>query len=70
MANQKRPWGNCKAPIDKGNGRTVWVQVGVVWQNDNGSLSVEMEAWPLAWHDPAIQKKLVLSPASDRERDR
>lgn len=63
MAKGNKPWGRAVAAIDyKDNegAKTRWVTVGPVWQNRDGSLSVDIEATPVAWLKPALSRRLVI----------
>lgn len=68
MNNSKSngPWGYGVAPVESKSGKTLWVQVGPVWRTKDGDLQLQLEAEPVAWRDPSVQRTVLIRERNDR----
>jgi hypothetical protein len=62
-----QPWGDAFAPDEQGSGeqkKTIWVELGPVWQGESGALTMTLRVDPLHWRDYAAERRIVI-----RKRD-
>lgn len=59
----KQPWGDALAPFEK-DGKTVWIDLGPVWQGESGSLQFTLISEPLHWRSHGAERRIVV-----RQRD-
>jgi hypothetical protein len=58
--NEKNtPWGDALAPFEK-DGKTIWIDLGPVWQGDSGSLQFTIVSEPLHWRAHASERRIVI----------
>ena len=68
MANReskKQPWGRASAPLnipesEDEPAKTIWIELGPVWQSENGSFQLELRSEPLHWRKPNEPRKIVI----------
>lgn len=66
--DQKRvPWGDALAPFDK-DGKTVWIDLGPVWQGENGSLQLTLVSEPLHWRAHAAERRIVIRKREQQQQ--
>lgn len=60
--NEKRtPAGDAFAIIDRGQRvRPLWINLGPVWRNQDGSLTFEVTAEPLAWRRAETERRVQI----------
>lgn len=65
--NKPRPWGYASAILPAGNdgGDDRFVRLCPVWQNRDGSFSLQLDLAPVAWNDPQQPRRLILQKARD-----
>jgi len=71
MANEekKQPWGDALAPFERevnGVKSTTWIDLGPVWQGENGSLQLTLMSEPYHWRAHMADRRIVIK---QRERD-
>lgn len=63
MADKNTPWGDALAPLER-DGKTVWIDLGPVWQGESGSLQLTLLSEPLHWRSHGAERRIVI-----RQRD-
>lgn len=69
MANEKAPWGDALAPLERevnGVKKTVWIDMGPVWEGDNGSLQLTLMTEPYHWRAHNAERRLVIKKREER----
>jgi hypothetical protein len=59
MADKNTPWGDALAPLER-DGKTVWIDLGPVWQGDNGSLQLTLTSEPYHWRAHNAERRIVI----------
>jgi hypothetical protein len=74
MANNEKkvPWGDALAPFERqgrdGELGTVWIDLGPVWQGENGSLQLTLLSEPLHWRAHASERRIVIKPREPQQQ--
>lgn len=65
--NKPRPWGYASAILPAGNdgGDDRFVRLAPVWENRDGSLSIQLDLCPVLWGDPTQTRKIIIQKARD-----
>lgn len=63
---KKTPWGDALAPFER-DGKTTWLDLGPVWQGDNGSLQLTLHVEPYHWRAHAAERRIVIKKRDERE---
>lgn len=61
--SKKKPWGDAFALIQQPTNpdqRDRFVPIGVVWATDNGNLRFTIDAHPMAWSDPKVERRVLI----------
>ena len=64
--NKRKPWGDALAPFER-DAKTIWIDLGPVWQGENGSLQFTLVSEPLHWRAHAAERRIVITK---REEER
>lgn len=72
MSDQKKqPWADALAPLEVNNGdgevSTVWIDLGPVWKNENGSLQLTLRSEPLHWRHLQAERRIVIKPREQQQ---
>jgi len=60
MADEKKqPWGDALAPFERDE-KTTWIDLGPVWQGDNGSLQLTLHVEPYHWRSHNAERRIVI----------
>jgi hypothetical protein len=60
MADERnKPWGDALAPFER-DGKTIWIDLGPVWQGEGGSLQLTLHVEPLHWRAHAAERRIVI----------
>jgi hypothetical protein len=62
--DKKKPWGDALAPFER-DAKTIWIDLGPVWQGDNGSLQFTLVSEPLHWRAHAAERRIVITKRAD-----
>ena len=57
------PWGDAFAPEEVGSGntkKTLWVELGPVWQGESGAFSLTLRVEPIFWRELAVERRIVI----------
>ncbi len=63
MANENTPWGDALAPLERevdGVEKTIWIDLGPVWQGESGSLQLTLRVEPLHWRAHNAERRIVI----------
>lgn len=60
---KKTPWGDALAPFER-DAKTIWIDLGPVWQGEGGSLQFTLVSEPLHWRAHNAERRIVI-----RQRD-
>jgi hypothetical protein len=67
MADEKnKPWGDALAPFER-DGKTVWIDLGPVWQGEGGSLQLTLMSEPYHWRAHAADRRIVIKKREERD---
>lgn len=56
----RKPWGDAFALVPGPTRKDVWVNLGAVWENSDGSLALTMTSEPLAWRNPEVERRVQI----------
>lgn len=68
MANddtKKTPWGDALAPFER-DAKTIWIDLGPVWQGENGSLQFALVSEPLHWRAHNSERRIVITKRDEQ----
>jgi hypothetical protein len=72
MAETNKPVGNAYAIIGETDEQTgekaLWIELGAVWKNRDGSFSFDMHAEPLAWRNPRERRRVQIRFTEEKEQ--
>lgn len=58
---KKRPWGNAYFVQDLGEDKTRWIELGPVWEHQDGEgLDFTLAVEPIAWRDSRVERRIVI----------
>lgn len=63
---KKTPWGDALAPLER-DAKTVWLDLGPVWQGENGALQFTLHVEPYHWRAHAAERRIVIKKREDRD---
>lgn len=55
----KKPWGDALAPLER-DGKTIWIDLGPVWQGEGGSLQLTLHVEPFHWRAHMSERRIVI----------
>lgn len=64
---KKKPWGDAyaiKPGRESGDGelgKEIWIQLGPVWQSEQGNFSFTLDAEPIHWRNPNVERRVVIT---------
>lgn len=63
--NKPRPWGYASAILPAGNdgGDDRFVRLCPVWQNRDGSFSLQLDLMPVCWLDGQMPRRIIIQKA-------
>lgn len=64
MSDDKRtPWGDAFAikPGRNEGDRDIWIDLGPVWQSEQGNFSLTLDVEPLHWRNPNAERRIVIT---------
>lgn len=56
---KKTPWGDALAPFER-DAKTIWIDLGPVWQGEGGSLQFTLHVEPLHWRSHGAERRIVI----------
>lgn len=62
---KKRPYGYASAILPGPDGEDRFVRLAPVWENRDGSLSIQLDLCPVLWGDPTQTRKIIIQKARD-----
>jgi hypothetical protein len=63
---KKTPWGDALAPFER-DAKTIWIDLGPVWQGEGGSLQLTLHVEPLHWRAHAAERRIVIKKRDERD---
>lgn len=70
MADENTPWGDALAPLERetnGVKKTVWINLGPVWEGENGSLQLTLASEPYHWRAHNADRRIVIKKREQRD---
>jgi len=70
MADENTPWGDALAPFERevnGAKKTIWIDLGPVWQGEGGSLQLTLHVEPLHWRGHNAERRIVIKQRETRD---
>lgn len=68
MADEKnKPWGDALAPLER-DGKTVWIDLGPVWQGEGGSLQLTLMVEPYHWRAHGADRRIVIKQRQEQQQ--
>jgi hypothetical protein len=65
--SKKTPWGDALAPLER-DAKTIWIDLGPVWQGDGGSLQLTLHVEPLHWRAHAAERRIVIRQRQQQQQ--